>query len=312
MVAGIYGLNLESLEEKRGKGDQSAMRIIDVHNHPDWHGHNLERFLQNMDQMGIEVTWLLTWESPKDEYDLEYNYCISPEDSEYGPIPFIKALRYKEHAPDRFVLGYAPDPRRPDSIDRLQAAISIHGVRVYGELKLRMMYDNPDALRMYRFCGEKGLPVTVHIDYEFSTGRKYPRPNWWYGGGIEAFERAVRACPETIFLGHAPGFWAHISGDDQFDKVAYPQGKVMPGGKVIEMLRQYPNLYCDLSAGSGCNALSRDPEFAKDFLLEFQDRICYGRDYFDNQHQEFLNSLGLPEEVMAKIYHQNALKLVPI
>ena len=34
------------------------MKIIDAHNHPDWHGHNLERFIANMDQYGISKTWL--------------------------------------------------------------------------------------------------------------------------------------------------------------------------------------------------------------------------------------------------------------
>lgn len=284
--------------------------IIDVHNHPDWHGHNLERFLKNMDRYHIDKTWLLSWEAPADEYDPNSIYCI-PEAGPGGPIPFARCISYIERAPERFILGFAPDPRRPEAVDRLKAAVEIYGVRVCGELKLRMMYDNPDALRLYRYCGEKGLPVTVHIDYEFSTGARYPRPNYWYGGGIDAFERAIAACPETIFLGHAPGFWAHISGDGKYDKEAYPGGKVEPGGKLIDMLRRYPNLYCDMSAGSGCNALKRDPEFAKRFLEEFQDRVLYARDYFDNRHQEFLSSLGLPEDVLDKIYSGNALKLVP-
>jgi len=194
----------------------------------------------------------------------------------------------------------------------LEAAIDAYGVRVYGELKLRMMYDDLDAIRMYRLCGRKELPVIVHIDYEFDTGRKYPRPNWWYGGGFDPFERAVRACPETIFLGHAPGFWSHISGDDKHKKEGYPKGRVIEGGRVIRLLRECPNVYGDLSAGSGHNALSRDPDFAKEFLLEFQDRVLYARDDFDNVHQEFLNSLGLPPEVLEKIYCGNALKLVPL
>ena len=286
--------------------------IIDAHNHPDWHGHNLAKFLENMARYNIDKTWLLSWESPRDECDPAYNSCYVQQDGVNGPIPFSKCLSYVERVPDKFILGYAPDPRRPEAIDQLEAAIEIHGVRIYGELKLRMMYDNPDALRMFRFCGKKGLPVVVHIDYELDTGAKYPRPNWWYGGGIETFERAIKACPDTIFLGHAPGFWSHISGDDRFDKVGYPSGKVLPGGRIINMLRTYPNLYGDLSAGSGCNALKRDPEFAKDFLLEFQDRLLYARDYFDNVHQEFLNSLGLPQNVLARIYSRNALKLVPL
>lgn len=284
--------------------------IIDVHNHPDWHGHDLNKYIANMDQYNIDKTWLLSWEAPSDEYDPTYINCI-PDAGVNGPIPFSRCLSYAERAPERFVLGYAPDPRRPEAIDQLQAAISIYGVKVYGELKLRMMYDNPDAIRMFRFCGEKGLPVIVHIDYEFDTGVRYPRPNWWYGGGIDAFERAIQACPDTTFIGHAPGFWAHISGDDQYNKTSYPSGKVVPGGRLIDMLQKYPNLYCDISAGSGCNALKRDPEFAKNFLVEFQDRILYGRDYFDNVHQEFLNKLGLPSQVLEKIYSGNALRLVP-
>jgi len=283
--------------------------IIDAHNHPDWHGHNLEKFLKNMDDLHIDKTWLLSWECPMDEYDPRTIEHI-PETGPRGPVPFSRCISYAERAPERFILGFAPDPRRPEAIDMLKAAVSIYGVKICGELKLRMMLDNPDAIRLYRYCGEAGLPVTVHIDYEFSTGTGYPRPNYWYGGGIEAFERAVKACPETNFLGHAPGFWAHISGDDKFDKEPYPTGKVLPGGKVVEMLRKYPNLYCDISAGSGHNAFNRDHEFARKFLVEFQDRVLYARDYFDNKHQELLNSLGLPETVLEKIYWKNAMKLI--
>ncbi len=117
----------------------TPVQIVDAHNHPDWHGHNFERFLQNMADCGIDQTWLLTWECPPDEYDPEYNNVCAPESAEFGPISFAKALRYKERAPDKFVLGYAPDPRRPDAIDRLQAAVEIHHVQVCGEIKLRMM-----------------------------------------------------------------------------------------------------------------------------------------------------------------------------
>ena len=281
--------------------------LIDAHNHPDWHGHDLARFLSNMDEGGIDKTWLLSWEAPEDEYDPAYNHTSLGDAS--GPIPFSRCLSYMERAPERFVLGYAPDPRRHDAIDRLRAAVEVYGVQVYGELKLRMMYDNPDALRMYRYCGEIGLPVTVHIDYEFDRGRMYPRPNWWYGGGIAAFERAVAACPETVFIGHAPGFWAHISGDAQHDKVLYPKGMVVPGGRAVEMLRKYSNLYADLSAGSALGALERDPAFARTFCIEFADRLLHARDCFDHKRVPFLRALGLPEEAETGILSANALAL---
>ncbi len=264
-----------------------------------------------MKQNHIDHTWLLSWECPKDEFNPYYISRV-PDHDNNGPISFRRCVDYVAQHPDKFTIGYAPDPRLPDSIDRLKEAIDSYGVRVYGEIKLRMMYDNPDAIRMYRFCGERGLPVVVHIDYEFENGQTYPRPNWWYGGGIEAFERAVKACPETIFLGHAPGFWAHIASDGQHDKVPYPKWNDIKSKKIVEMLRNYSNLYCDISAGSGHNALNRNHDFTRTFLVEFQDRILYGRDDFDTQHQELLNSLGLPEAVLSKIYSGNALKLVPL
>ena len=285
--------------------------IIDAHNHPDWHGHDLAKFLANMDANHIDVTWLLSWECPKDEYDPAYNQSM-PDVGESGPVPFARCLSYAERAPKRFVLGFCPDPRSADAIDRLKAMKEIYGVRVCGEMKLRMMYDDLDAIRLYRFCAAEKIPVVMHFDPEFDTGKSYPRPNWWYGGGIEVLERVLKACPETIFLGHAPGFWSHISGDAFRDKEAYPTGPVAPGGIVPRLLRTYPNLYCDLSAGSGWNALHRDLGFARDFVLEFQDRILYARDYFDTRHQELLNGLRLPPEVLGKIYAGNALRLVPL
>jgi predicted TIM-barrel fold metal-dependent hydrolase len=284
--------------------------IIDAHNHPDWHGHDLDRFLENMDRYGIEKTWLLTWECPIDEFDPSYNSVLANAADPFGPIPFARALSYVERAPERFVLGYAPDPRRPDAIDRLEAAVAIHGVRVCGEIKLRMMYDNRDAIRYYKRCGELALPITFHIDYEFDRKTNYPRPNYWYGGGIAAFERAIAECPDTVFVGHAPGFWAHISGDGKQTESAYPDGAVLPGGKLVEMFRAYPNLHADLSAGSGFTALNRDHSFAVDFLTEFQDRILFGRDYFDDRMRALIEELPLTDEVRKKIYRGNAMRLV--
>ena len=284
------------------------MTIIDSHNHPDWHGYNLDRFVANLDEHGISKSWLLTWECRPDEYDpVVYNSVLFGNAD--GPVPFARALSYVERCPERFVLGYAPDPRKPESVDRLKSAVSMYGVKVYGELKLRMMFDNPDAIAMYRVCGDLGLPVVVHIDYEIPSPRPWPWNSYWYGGGVEAFERAVALCPDTVFLGHGPGFWAHMSGDGKFRKESYPEGKVLPGGKVTDMMRTHKNLYCDLSAGSGLNALSRDPEHARSFLEEFQDRILFARDYFDGRLMEFLESLSLPESIREKIYWKNSSEL---
>jgi len=290
---------------------------IDAHNHADWHGHDFDRFIANMDKFGIDKTWILSWEAPIDEYDPNSGWAFPTPMSASealgiagsGPVPFALGLAYKQKAPDRFILGYAPDPRRPDAIMRLKSAVLNYGVQVCGEVKLRMMYDNPDAIDMFRWCGENGLPVTLHFDYPYSTGRMFPRPNWWYGGDIDTLERMLRLCPETNFLGHAPGFWAHISNDEEWRTSSYPKAPVIPGGRVEELLDKYPNLYCDCSAGSCHNALTRDIEYTKKLILAHPDRFLYARDYFDNEHQKMFDSMGLPQNVLEMIYHENAERL---
>jgi len=288
------------------------MKIIDAHNHPDWHKHDLESYLANMDKYSISQTWLLSWECPYHEYSKGYANVVPAEiiGSPTGPIPFSRCISYRERAPERFILGYAPDPRRPNACELLQGAYEIYGARVCGEFKVRMMLDDRDALWLFRQAGKLKMPVTFHLQEDLRT-EVNPWSEWW-GGSIETLERTLQLCPETNFLGHAPGFWIHISGDELHRTHQYPPipTPVLPGGKMPQLLRKYPNLYCDWSAGSGCMALQRDPIYAKEFLLEFQDRLLYARDDFNNKHQEFLTSLELPREVLEKIYHRNAEKLI--
>ena len=77
------------------------------------------------------------------------------------------------------------------------------------------------------------------------------------------------------------------------------------------MLEKYPNLYADLSAGSGLNALRRDPKHGREFVLRFADRLLFARDYYGAELLEFLRSMNLPAEVAEKIFFRNAEKLVP-
>ncbi len=283
--------------------------IIDVHNHAYYHGYNCKKLVSNMDECGIDKTWLLTWETPESECNPEVSWCVSRQ-TPLAAVPLDATLEYIREAPERFTLGYAPDPRDPYAVNRLKAAVNSFDVKICGEVKLRMMYDNPDALRLFRCAGELGLPVLLHFDYEYPSGKLFPRPSWWYGGGIDCLERVLIACPGTNFIGHAPGFWAHISNDDKYLTEPYPSGELVPGGKIERLLEKYPNLYCDISANSGLRALSRDKEYTVSFLNRFRDRVLYGRDYYYNAHQELLNSLGLEKDVLDDIYYKNALRLI--
>jgi predicted TIM-barrel fold metal-dependent hydrolase len=230
-----------------------------------------------------------------------------------NPNSFRLCWEYKQKAPDRFILGYAPDPRKADAVQRMRAAIANYNVQICGEVKLRMMYDNPDAIDLFRFCGENGLPVTLHFDNAGAqkTGREFPRRSWWYGGDIDTLERVLKLCPETNFLGHAPGFWCHISNDNLGETIAYPTGPVIPGGRIEQLLEKYGNLYCDMSAGSCLTALSRDPEYTKKLILAHPEKFIFARDYYDSRMYNFIESLALPDDIREKVYHANAERITP-
>ena len=283
--------------------------LIDTHNHVNWLGYGPEKIIENMDRNNIDITWLLSWEAPLDEIDQEmYMSKFFPGQNCMPLEHILEALR---RFPDRFVAGYCPDPRQPAAVDRLLLAVSEYNVRVCGELKVRMMFDNLDALKLYRVCAQHHLPVVVHIDYPVPTGKgSYPRPDYWYGGGLEPFENALRKCPETVFIGHGPGFWGHISNDNAYLQTIYPKDPVQPGGDLYRLLREYPHLYADLSAGSACNALSRDKEVGKAFIIEFQDRLLFARDGFTDDLMNLLRSLALPMSVEQKIFGDNAAALL--
>jgi predicted TIM-barrel fold metal-dependent hydrolase len=227
-------------------------------------------------------------------------------------IPFADVVRTAELYPERFVPGYAIDPRHPHARERLRAAVDIHGVRVYGELKVRVQYDDPDCIAMFHACADLGLPVIFHLDVVLPRGAPQTARQWWYGGHIDNVERALRACPRTVLIGHAPGFWREISGDAEEEPLGYPKNRpVKPGGRLLALLDRHPNLHCDLSAGSGLTALSRDLEFSRRFLLAYQDRCLFGRDQFDDALHKLLVSLSLPGEALGKILGGNAYRLVP-
>lgn len=285
-------------------------RVIDAHNHPRWIGYDGARIIQDMDAAGIERAWLLSWEIPERELDTAYYAKLSP--TGIG-IPFRDVIDVAERYPGRFIPGTTTDPRDPHALDRLKAAVDIYRVRVFGEFKLRMRYDEPDALRLFQYCGELGLPVVFHLDVTFPRHGVPSDWQWWYGGGIENMEAPLRLCPHTQFLGHAPGFWREISADADQEPLAYPTGKPIVGrGRLLEYLDRFPNLNCDLSAGSGYSALTRNLDFTRKFLTDYQDRVFFGRDEYNNKLYDLLVSLNLPDAVLAKILAGNALRLVPV
>jgi len=282
--------------------------IIDAHQHTNWLGKNTDAVVANMDQHKIDKSWLLTWEGPTDERDLAFSQVADPRRDD---LPLVDIIEACQRYPNRFIPGYAPDPRDPRSLGRLEAAVSLFNVKIYGEWKFRMLVDSPECIVMFRLCGKLKLPVVIHLDVAFLPPTDLDKQfQWWYGGNIENLERALLACPDTIFLGHGPGFWRYLSGDGDYHPKIYPDGEFVPAGKITPLMRRCPNLYGDLSAGSARLALSRSVTHAKEFIDEFQGRLLFARDQFDSTMYDFLISLNLAKPIQQKLFYQNANKLL--
>ena len=183
------------------------------------------------------------------------------------------------------------------------------GARSIGELTSCLSWDDPRVWNLLKYCAQWQMPVTFHVA---------PEPIGYYGLvdelGLPRLERALKQFPEVTFIAHSQPFWAHMSGDvDEETWKGYPKGPVVPGGRIPELLETYPNLYGDLSAGSGHNAITRDEESGLAFLERFQDRLFFGTDicypgqelmqceWFPRMREEG----RIPEAVCEKVTWQN-------
>ena len=75
--------------------------------------------------------------------------------------------------------------------------------------------------------------------------RSIPPWDFWYCYDMDRLGEVLEMLPHARFIGHGPGFWRHVSGDEADCRNAYPTGNVTPGGKIVTFLKRYPNLYCD-------------------------------------------------------------------
>lgn len=166
--------------------------------------------------------------------------------------------------PDWFVRFACADAAESRAVDVLRGNIHRGAIGI-GEMKFHVAIDSPEMHRIYKLAEELAVPVLIHFEYET------------YNTGLERFEAVLKAYPKVNFVGHAQTWWSNISAQlDHLD--LYPKGPVKPGGLTDRLLSDYPNIYGDLSAESGLNAVTRDPEFAAGFVKRHSRKLIWGSD----------------------------------
>jgi predicted TIM-barrel fold metal-dependent hydrolase len=182
----------------------------------------------------------------------------------------IKALQSEYSG--RFLAWLASaDITKPGAEELLTNAVK-KGAAGFGELKFHVEAAGPELRRVYSLAAELNVPVLIHFQEVPHT-----ETEGVFSTGFKNFEALLKAYPKTRFVGHADAFWANVSAD-YANEAAYPTGKIKRGGVTDKLLADYPNLFGDLSANSGNNALSRDPEFTEGFLKRHLSKLIFGSD----------------------------------
>jgi len=182
-----------------------------------------------------------------------------------------RAKQEMERRPGRFARSVRTDPKAPDADKVLRDALKGGAVSI-GELKFHVALDSPEMRRVYDIAAEMKVPVMMHIQTFPHFPGEMP-----YNTGYPQFDKVLQAHPRTMFIGHGDLFWAHISADVPTDR-GYPAGPITRGGLTDKWLSDFPNLYADMSANSGNNALSRDTGFTQDFIVRQQRKLIFGSD----------------------------------
>ena len=308
------------------------MLIIDSHTHVHFNGLSPDDLVKRMDRDGVDHCWALTWEETEP----------NPHGS-YQHLSVEEAVAASELHPGRFTPMYAPDPDGGDPAKTITPWLE-QGVLGVGELKVRLSWDAPEIGKILETARAFHLPVVFHMQrgarafdgmgahgLEALLGRLWLRRGEasdavlafalriWSGAGqrcvtipdyladFSALETRLREYPDVNFVAHGPWFWKNIAED--VSGPTYPDTPVVREGVICPLLRQYANLYCDLSGQSGYSAMGRDNRFAARFLSEHQHKVLYGTDNCDLGLKPLLDMLELSAQARRRIYGENALDL---
>lgn len=277
--------------------------IIDVHAHLGkvMHGYpplTVEKLLRFMDAHNIERSVVLPLVAPEEE---DYYYTTE------------QAVADCARHPDRLIPFANMDPRRGcnnghyDFYPVLKEYADM-GCRGFGEFLCNLPVNDPRMKGIYRACARLHWPMVFDFRWQRTSGVLDPV-------GMPWLEECLQEFPESIFVGHGPGWWAEISADvTDKGKSGYPTGPVVPGGSVDRLLSKYPNLHADLSAGSALNAFRRDPGHAREFVIKHSEKLMFGTDRFVREEDPdmigVLRDMQLPAEVEAAVFRGNAERML--
>lgn len=283
----------------------SEEEIFDIHQHINFLNRRNDELLSHQRAMGVTKTILLPSGSDQTRASTHGGKSNGLAARVFGTEA---SARFAAANPDSFVYFCNEVPDADGAVAALEKWLDKGAVGI-GESKFSLECDSAPMMKVYEVAKAYAVPVLLHFQY----GQ--------YNSGFERFHRVLERFPTVNFIGHAQTWWGNI--DAKHDQsVMYPVGAVTAGGLTDRYLSDYPNLFGDLSAGSGKNAINRDEEHAAAFFLRHQDKLMLGTDCADpvgtgekcSGSQQIANVRRLVPDaaVRAKIFSGNARRIIRI
>jgi predicted TIM-barrel fold metal-dependent hydrolase len=311
---------------------QAKYPFIDVHNHQNalMSPEELDKLVKDMDQINLRVMVNLS--------------------GGYGGRLSRGLENMKGHYPNRFVLFANLDFTGiddPDYGSRAAAQLEqdvkngAQGLKIFKNLGLtvkdskgqRIRVDDPRLDPVWDKCAQLKIPVLIHTGDPKSFWDPHDRFNERW---LELKEIPSRARPSDQY---PP--WEQIMGEQHNLFAKHPNtifinahlgwlgGDLAQLGQLMDRL---PNMYTEI--GAVLAELGRQPRFARQWFIRYQDRVMFGKDawardeyhvyfrvletadeYFDYYRKRHafwkMYGLDLPDEGLKKLYYKNALRVIP-
>ena len=309
--------------------ERAKFDIIDMHAH-DYAAteEEIAQWCKTMDEVGVLNTAVMhcSWIGrPFEEYVAAYAAhkdrfrfwcCFDYTDmSEEGIQKACETLE-RYHEMGAIGVGELGDKGEGDTYARPGDGTGIH-------------IDDPRIQPLIRKAGELKMPISIHIAEPYWMYLPMDETNdgllnavvWHvdttnclgYNQLVQTFENAVRENPNTIFIAC---HYLNMSHD-------WP--------RLGALLDKYPNMYVDIAARVAESA--HTPRATREFLIKYQDRVLFGTDngmdpsmyrtifrVLESNDEHFycpelgyhwaLSGFNLPDEVLKKIYHDNAERIL--
>ena len=305
--------------------------VIDIHSHLTITPQNIEQTIKEMDALNLRVLVNLTAGSGEQLRERVRVIRESPHKDRFRVFANVNwngagGAGWKEREVAAFEQAIA------DGAIGLKVAKNL-GLAARKADGSRLQVDDPDLDPIWQAAARHNVPVLIHVadPAQFFEPVDYRNERW-----LELALFPNRAYPQES----NPGF-EQLMGERDRMFARNPKTRFINAhfgwhgndlARAARHLESFPNVVFEV--GAVLYEFGRQPRGARDFFIKYQDRILFGKDayeprefpyfwrvfetrdeYFDyyRDYHAFwkLNGMELPDDVLRKLYHQNALRVAP-